>query len=101
MLINNCVGRWSLLLTGLISALSNDRRGTAETGITILWGVTYFPHLAHYNDVNDYKLSVLCALERKVLYACIYEGEPPVLWLRAAFGGFGNNWSARGSPQQR
>jgi hypothetical protein len=49
MLINSCAGRWSLLLTGLISARNNARRGMAKTGITnVLWGVTYFPHLAHF-----------------------------------------------------
>jgi hypothetical protein len=103
MLINSPAGRWSLLLIGLISAHNNDRQGTAETGITnVLWGLTCFPHLAHFlTTLTTTNCQRSVHLNEKYDMRVYMKGSPPCYGFRAALGGIGNNWSARGSPQQR
>ena len=93
MLINSCAGRWSLLLTGHISAHSNVHRGTAETG-DYKRSFGLLSSLGSFFNVNDYKLSALNVFERKVPMQCIYEGNPVM-----ALGEWQTKCSARGSPQ--
>jgi hypothetical protein len=90
MLINSCTGRWSLLLTGLISARNNVHQGMAETGTTnVLWPAFLWPAFLTWLlfNVNDYKLSALSAFERKVLCAVYMNMKgKPIDGLRAALG---------------
>lgn len=70
MLINSCAGRWSLLLTGLISARNNARRGTAKTGITnVIWGGDLLSSFGSFLTLTTTNCQHSVHLSEKVLHA--------------------------------